>query len=236
MKKSLITLLVFFILTAGAMNIFSAQEFVKTPETKKEMVKVKYIKAHQAHQLLKAYSSPYGRITFDSSLGIITIKDIPEIVDKMLSVLKEIDVRPVDLEFMVDLFLVSISEGIEKVAVISKTRDPIIKELKTLLKLESFELLDKSFARVQENERVEMLIGSKGINLELRLEPRYIKEEKGDIIQVEMRLMQRKVNKEINLIRTALSIRSGERTIVGVSKLDGGEKALVLVLSGKIIK
>ncbi|MCK7522351.1 MAG: hypothetical protein MZV64_34065 [Ignavibacteriales bacterium] len=37
------------------------------------------------------------------------------------------------------------------------------------------------------------------------------------------------------LIESALNIKSGERTVVGVSKLDGGDKGLILIISAKIV-
>ncbi len=33
-----------------------------------------------------------------------------------------------------------------------------------------------------------------------------------------------------------MTIKSGEKTVVGVSKLDGGDKGLILILSAKVIK
>ncbi|NIN93016.1 hypothetical protein GTO36_08580, partial [bacterium] len=45
-----------------------------------------------------------------------------------------------------------------------------------------------------------------------------------------------KKERERVLIGTTLTVKSGERTVVGVSKLDGGDKALILILSGKVIK
>jgi hypothetical protein len=42
--------------------------------------------------------------------------------------------------------------------------------------------------------------------------------------------------RSIRLVETALSIKSGERTVVGVSKLNGGDKALILILSGSVVK
>jgi hypothetical protein len=37
------------------------------------------------------------------------------------------------------------------------------------------------------------------------------------------------------LIETQLTMKSGEKTVVGVSKLNGGDKGLILILSGKVI-
>ena len=82
-----------------------ASEDEKRPEMRKEFVKLKYIKARQVQSLLESYVSEYGRIRIQNELNIVTIQDIPEIVDKMLSFLKKIDVKPVDILFTVDLIL-----------------------------------------------------------------------------------------------------------------------------------
>ncbi len=37
------------------------------------------------------------------------------------------------------------------------------------------------------------------------------------------------------LIESTLNIKSGDRTVVGVSKLDGGDKGLILIISAKIV-
>jgi len=37
------------------------------------------------------------------------------------------------------------------------------------------------------------------------------------------------------LLRSHLNLKSGERAVVGVSRLDGGEKGLILIVSGKVI-
>jgi hypothetical protein len=38
-----------------------------------------------------------------------------------------------------------------------------------------------------------------------------------------------------DLIGTTLNIKPGDKTVVGVSKLDGGDKGLILIISGKIV-
>ena len=38
-----------------------------------------------------------------------------------------------------------------------------------------------------------------------------------------------------SLIESTLNIKSGDRTVVGVSKLDGGDKGLILIISAKIV-
>jgi len=91
MKKFIGILCVFLLLTGITSNLYALEEQRK-PELKKEFVKLKYVEADEVHKVLRSFQSPYGRITSNDDLNIITIQDTPEIVDKMLSIIKEIDV------------------------------------------------------------------------------------------------------------------------------------------------
>lgn len=251
MKKSMTFLLVFFFLTVIVLNGYPQADQVKSPEMKKEFVKLKYIKAKQVRELLRSYQSPLGRIFINDELNVVTIQDIPEIIDKMLSLIKELDVKPVDILFTVDLILGSMTPGEEKTQDKKLESDSVIKELKRLLNYKYFKRVDTSFLRVQDGKYSEQRIGGDGLDFELRLTPRYVKEEKEDTFQLQVSLRQvikqRREKtaegfvqvlgaRELDLIGTTLTIKSGERTVVGVSRLDGGDKALIIIISGKVIK
>lgn len=258
MKKSIGILCVFFLLTGITLNLYALQEQRK-PELKKEFVKLKYVEADEVHKVLSSFQSVYGRITSNDDLSVITIQDTPEIVDKMLLLIKDIDVKPVDLLITVDLILGSM--GIEQSPELARLMsgqpskkklesDPLIKELKNVLGYKDYNRIDSSFIRIQDDSYSSLKLGGHGLDLSLRLEPHYVKEEKGDTFQLELRLIQHiseqhisagigataKEAREIILIGTTLTVKSGERTVVGVSKLDGGDKALILIISGKVIK
>ncbi|MCK4645403.1 MAG: hypothetical protein KAU46_04040 [Candidatus Aminicenantes bacterium] len=251
MKKSMTCLLVFFLLTGTALNAYAQANQAKKPEMKKEFIKLKYIKAGQVRDLLRGFQSQYGRIYINDELNVVTIQDVPEIIDKMLSLLKELDVKPVDILFTVDLILGSMNPGQEKTQDKKLASDPVIKELKRVLNYKYFKRVDTSILRVQDGRYSEQRIGGDGLDFELRLTPRHVKEEKKDTFQLGVRLRQRiearretakGINRiiegarEIDLISTTLAIKSGERTVIGVSRLDGGDKALILIISGKIVK
>jgi hypothetical protein len=118
----------------------------------------------------------------------------------------------------------------------------VIKELNSLLKYKSFKRLDSSIIKVQDNTSSSQRIGGSDISLQLEIRPRFIKEEKAEAVLVELGLSQSKgltsegKERTYTLLRTTLTLKSGERTVVGVSKLDGGDKALILIISGKVIK
>jgi hypothetical protein len=119
--------------------------------------------------------------------------------------------------------------------------DPLIKELRNLLTYESFKRLDSTLINVQDNSRSTQRLGGAGLSFRLDLQPRYIKEEDGDSIRVELSLSTRQYKKDgsplsMTLIDTTISLVSGDRSVVGVSKLNGGDKALILILSGVVKK
>jgi len=250
MKKSIGILLVFLLLLGATTSVFAFEEQQKKPELTKEFVQLKYVKARQIKSLLLTYISEYGRILSDDELNIITIQDTPEIVEKMLSVLKEIDVKPVDILFTVDLILGSFEQELLS-SLVSKEMtdkalqaDPVMKEMQRVMSFKSLYKIGSALLRVQDGKYSEQRIGGSGLEFRLRMTPRHVREEKGDAFQVNLELQHERVRKtenvaqreNVSLIETALTLKSGEKTIVGVSKLDGGDRALVLIISGKIIR
>jgi hypothetical protein len=74
-------------------------------QMRKEVVKVNYIEAQEAFQILLAYKSARGHIQMQRNRNILIIEDTPDFVDKLLSILTELDVKPLDLMFTVDVIM-----------------------------------------------------------------------------------------------------------------------------------
>ncbi len=245
MKKTTIFFVFLFLLT-GMINALDAQQNTEQPNLRKEIVKVNYIDARSAYSILMPYMSRNGKLQLVRESNMLIVEDIPDIVDKILSILKEIDIKPLDLQFTVDLILGSMSgdqdaDPLQERSSRELGSDPLIRELKKLLKYESFKRLDSTMINVQDNNRSTQMMGGGGMGFRLDLQPRYIKEEKGDSIRVELSLSSRQYKKDgsplsLTLIETTLSLKSGDRHVVGVSKLNGGDKALILILSGVVKK
>jgi hypothetical protein len=247
MKKISIILLASFFLSGMSLSLYGQQP--ARPELRKEIVQVKYLSVYRAAELLRPYLTPLipgpaGKIQDLRERNALIIEDTPEQVEKILSMLKELDVKPLDLQFTADLILGSLEtfQGATGDELKELMSDPVIKELNSLLRYKSFKRLDSSIIKVQDNTGSSQRIGGSDISLQLEMRPRFIKEEKADTFRLELDLSQSKgLNSEgkertYTLLHTTLSLKSGERTVVGVSKLDGGDKALILILSGKVIK
>jgi hypothetical protein len=249
MKKTTLGLLIVFLLVLVTGNVYSFQKNEQTPELERTTIHVNYINVHTVYEILLPFKSPYGKIQVLRDSNMLIIEDKPEFVKKILSILKEIDVKPVDIQFTVDLVLASKSKNASFEPDKNLQSDPLIKELMSMLNYQSFKRIDTSLIRVQDNTSSSQRIGGSGIGLRIALQPRYYKEESKNLFHVDLRLRQYETTSEIGntdksyslknpiiLIDTSLSIQSGERSVVGVSKLDGGDLGLILIIEGKIIK
>ena len=77
---------------------------------------------------------------------ILVVRDTSENIDRVRQAVAEVDVKPADLLFTVQLILGS--EEQEKGAEPELQNDPIIKELRKLLQYKGYSLLDTSVMRV----------------------------------------------------------------------------------------
>ncbi|MCJ7643318.1 MAG: hypothetical protein MUP28_02425, partial [Candidatus Aminicenantes bacterium] len=122
---------------------FAQQERTKGPELKQETVRLKYAKPQEVQNLLRPYQNPFGQISWDrDNDNLLVISDTPETLARILAIIKEIDVKPVDLLFMVQLVLGSEAGDAKTDEVLQN--DPLIAELKKLLRYKSFTLLDSN--------------------------------------------------------------------------------------------
>jgi len=237
MKKAfwitVVLILSFFLIGAA-----TGQE--NRPKMRQEIVKLKYIDKEDILNVLYTFVSREGRISPSPSSGLLTISDYPENVEKILAVIRELDVKPADIQFTIQLILASTGEEPGK----SADRimdDPLIQELRSLLSFKFFYPLDSSFIRALDREESEITMGERA-ELRLQLRPKHIREEKEDLIQVEARLYKIvPVNyapgafSSVALLTSNFTMKSGDKTVVGVSKLDGGDKGLILIITGKIV-
>jgi len=243
MKKSGIFAIAVFVLLGTLSTAFAQQEKPKAPDLKQEMVRLKYARPQEVQNLLRPYQNPYGQISWNPGNNLLVISDTPETLSRILAVIKEIDVKPVDLLFTVQLVLGS-EAGDSKTDEVLQN-DPLIAELKKLLRYKNFTLLDSNLIRTLNQGEAEISLG-RDTEFDLVLRPKFIQEQNDRIIQIEVRL--RRIDNEVQtpvpgqnpvrattLIETQLTMKSGEKTVVGVSKLNGGDKGLILILSGKVI-
>jgi hypothetical protein len=217
----------------------------ETKALRKEIVRLKYVRVQEIYMILQTYVSRDGYIRFQNEMPyLLTIGETSENVDKILAVIREIDTKPADVLFTVQLILGSETDAQTDAELQS---DPIIKELRKLLRYKGYTLLDSTLVRVINRERASVVLGPKA-EFVFALKPDVAGDAKAPLIKTEVILRQviraaiqesatMKAAQAIvtTLIESTLNIKSGDRTVVGVSKLDGGDKGLILIISGKIV-
>ena len=240
-KFQMMALVLVVVLGLSTVNLMGQEQRAPVkPELIQRIIEVKYLDYNLIGGLLRQYKSAWGKVSMMPRDNRVIIEDTPETVAKLLEMIKELDIRPLDLQFNMDLIVASLDpeEGIHK----ELRNDKVIKEMLSMLKYRSFNLLDTTLIKVQDQTESNQRLGGEGMSFRLRLRPRYIKDDRGDSFNIDLSLYRMMgINgegKEItsNLVSTTLTLKNGERTVVGVSKLDGGDKALVLILSGKGLK
>jgi len=249
MKKTIIALIALALTVAVVGPVLAedpAQEAAQEQRAemknlRKEIVKLKYVRAQDIEKLLYTFVSRDGRIMVNTNMpAVLTVSDTPENVEKILAAIRELDVKPADVLFTVQLVLGSEADAVTDAEL---QNDPIVKELRKLLRFKGYTLLDATLVRTVNRDNAKVKFGPKA-EFELDLRPDVAGDSKPPVIKTDIQLerieqlgfaAEKPITNVATLIRTTLNVKSGERTVVGVSKLDGGDKGLILIISAKIV-
>jgi hypothetical protein len=222
--------------------VVAQEQKAETKNLRKEIVKLKYVRAQDIENFLYTYVSRDGRIMVNTNMpAVIAVSDTPENVEKILAAIRELDVKPADILFTVQLILGSEADATTDPEL---QNDPVIKELRKLLRFKGYTVLDATLVRAVNRENAEVKFGPKA-EFDFALRPDVAGDSKAPVIKTEVRLRRieqlgfsadKPITNVSTLIESTLNIKSGDRTVVGVSKLDGGDKGLILIISAKIIE
>ncbi|MGZ5439893.1 MAG: hypothetical protein ACXWFJ_08580, partial [Candidatus Aminicenantales bacterium] len=114
MKKGMITLLALAFTLAVVGPVWAedpAQEVVQgqkaeTKALRQEIVNLKYTRAQDIQNLLYPFRSRDGRIELNPNMPmVLVISDLPENLERTLAAIRELDVKPADVLFTVQLVL-----------------------------------------------------------------------------------------------------------------------------------
>lgn len=231
MKRIVVSLMIVCFLVGISQNLYAS-----SGEKKIIARTLAFLKVKTAIQYLKPYLSPEGKITAVWESNTMIISDIAKVVELLDNLIDVIDVPFIEIKFTIDL--ISGSKGKDPKGDTDRELrdDPLIKELQGVLKYNSFKNMGATIIRVQNNSNSTHWLGK---NLQLIIAPQVTPD--GTII-VELTLLHyRGIDRKEDasktvLIQTKLTINNKEKTVVGVSKLNGDDKALILIITGTFIE
>jgi len=199
-----------------------------------EIVHLKHIHPNDAERALRPFTSRHGRLDANPSLGTLTIVDEPALVRKMLEVIAEIDVPRQEWSFQILLVYASDTgaKGIDVGPL--ETFDGVAEELTSLFQYDLYEELDRSLIKVTDgNEASLQLGGDPGYRVDL------LPMARGeDRVSVDFHLYRPETIVRDNetttlkqtIVATTFEARPGDTTVVGASRLNGDEKALITIV------
>lgn len=245
----------FLLIPVNLLADFNPQAGQSTPNLKEQVVRLKYINANYLKTLLAPYTGPYTRISSGPGVDkVLVVSATPENLEKILAAIKEIDVKPKDLAFTIQL--IEASETGEK-SDPELQSDQLIKELQKLLRYKTYRLLDATMLRAIDRQTSTAVFGANGQFYVIIL-PEISEGAPQGNIRIEVGFRQTKANQvvakqgeteerawvqidPVELINSHLNLKSGERAVVGVSRLASGNLSqadstgLILIISGKIL-
>ena len=231
MKRILASLMIVCFLVGISQNLYASSD-----EKKIITRTLAFLKVKTASQYLRPYLSHEGKITAIWESNTIIISDIAKVVEMLDKLIDVIDVPFTEIQFTIDLISGSGGKNTKGDTDKELRDDPLIKELQGVLKYNTFKNMGATIIRVQNNSSSTHWLSK---NLQLIIAPQVTPD--GTII-VELTLLHyRGIDKKEDasktvLIQTKLTINNKEKTVVGVSKLNGDDNALILIITGTFIE
>lgn len=236
----MLTLLCAPLIPAGTAQAGNEKSSHDTPELQRELVHLQHIRPHDAERVLRSFCSKYGNLDSNESLGTLTIVDQPALVEKMLEVLADIDVPRQGWSFQIQLITAQDDPSQPADTSALDKMPEVADELLALFQYNIWQELDSAVIKVTDGTEAELRVsGDKGFHV--RIEPHARGE---NTVEVEFHLYRPKtiVNDGSTtvlfdtVVETTFETRPGETTVVGASKLNGDDRALITIVKTEPIE
>jgi len=210
------------------------------PQLKKVTVVLKYADGMAIERILRPYLSKVGRVDFVEQNRTLSIVDEPGTVDVILKIVDRFDVRTPQLQIAVKLVQ---AERVDKAPPVPPELAGIAKQLGEVFSYNSFSIKDSAFIATEANrESMLTVAGESGYTVKLAT---HMIEGATGTVRLEFKLDKRRQTTDPvkgaviyndTLLATTVEMKDGETAILGASKIDGDNKALISVVTLKIKK
>jgi len=207
------------------------------PPRQQRVFTLKYADARHVADILAVFG--YG-IRADRDMHVVAVSAPAEAMSAIEDAVKRLDVSaaaPKDIDLVV--FMVVASEQPSAAGELPPELQPVADELKKIFSYKSFRLLDSILLRTQPGNRAE----AKGVitrgqeakkPYSFSVQPSAVTEDpKGRLIRLDNLALNLGQPGESAEIRTEITVREGQRVVVGKSNI-GNDQALILVVTAKV--
>ena len=174
---------------------------------------------------------------YSRELGVVTLYDRPALVAKMLEVVADLDKPRAVLDFEIVL-IVAGPEDSDTGRPLDKSLDKVVEELYRLFAYPKYSLKDSARIKMLAGSRAALQVaGQEGYKIELESTGQPGADSRLPVrIEVRRTWMQDGQMFNDTVVATSIEVSDGKTTVVGASRLNGDDTALVVILKTTVEK
>lgn len=229
MKKLLTAHLVLALTVLLLSPLNAAAQENKRPELVERIFTISYADLSTIHDLARRFASEWGVITVDPQSKTIIVRDTRDAIERIATKIASIDVPPDQLRLTFFVFQASKTEGGQQKDELPKGVTSALDEVKKLMAYKSFSLIDSGLLTMVSTADAGDLRVSENIAISFHMD--YHRESK--YLRLDnLTLFKEDEDKKLRqLFRTDVALGNGEVVVAGASKLDGGDTALLTIVT-----
>ena len=169
---------------------------------------------------------------------MLLVDELP-VVQQMERVLARLDTP--QKQVSIRLYLVLAGRKSKKGSVTPEALKPVVKQLGRLFRYKTYRLLDSAFVRSTNNRHALVSLGGER-RYQAKITPRFIPGPKGGRVRMEFRLYKpmiltskatgpRTIRR--HLVSSVTTVPNGTTVVIGASRLNGGDEALITVVTAR---
>ena len=195
---------------------------------------VKFREVDEVASLVKPLLSDQGAVTLQPRLHTVIVQDFDRNLRQIESAIASFDVPPPSAEIAIKL--VRATKETDPLPVTEEVKN--MARIGDVLRFNQYKLLDTGSIQCQEGQSTELSLAK---DYRISFVPDVIQEGNG-VIRLKNFQLKRHVNDQrskdpfVNLISVTVNLRNGETLVLGASRFEDSDQALLVILLGKVKK
>ncbi|HWR50917.1 MAG TPA: hypothetical protein VN428_07400 [Bryobacteraceae bacterium] len=198
------------------------------------------IKNGDPEQIAAALRMAGANASVDRRLKMVVVSAEPSLLSDMADIVQKLDVpAPAPKSIEITAYLIQASPQAAESGPVPTDLEPALKQFRTMFNYQGFKLLDSPILRSREAEeaRVGGALSLPATNPVQAAQNRYDLTYRPSVVGDRIiRLERFRIGGQLSSIVTDLEFTDGQKIVVGKSGLEGGDRALIVVLTGRIVQ
>jgi hypothetical protein len=212
-------------------------QMLEQPKMVDAIYKIKYRDVTEIYRLIRGFNSRFGFASADRESSVLVVRDTPEILSKIEEIINAADIQPDNINLTFFLFAVKKGEEINIPENLPGRVKGGLVELAEAMAYRSFQVVSSGLLTINPpaSERGYLsLTGNDGKVFDIYFKPVYNRQ--GRYLRMDELTMQLMPGEQPGrrMLMTDIGLEDDGAAVVGASRLDGGDEALVLVVTMKV--